>query len=170
MRIKKGLYTFNPVHRRRPLLREILANLIYGPSYVSLDYALRFHGLIPEQVTTVTSVTVGRSRQFDTPFGVFAYHGITVKRYAIGATLQTESDNGLSYLIASAEKALLDKAWKDTRFSGRSRNECRTYLVDDLRIDKQRLAQLQRGQLKAIAQVYESAKIDRLVETLCSFP
>ena len=54
IRVKKGLYCFNEVLRKRLLSREYLANLIYGPSYVSLEYALAFHGLIPERVETVT--------------------------------------------------------------------------------------------------------------------
>ena len=48
MRIRKGLYAFGEPLRRAPISRELLANLIYGPSYISLDYALSYHGLIPE--------------------------------------------------------------------------------------------------------------------------
>ena len=50
VRVKKGLHVFGDADRRRPYSRELLANLIYGPSFVSLDYALAFHGLIPERV------------------------------------------------------------------------------------------------------------------------
>ena len=57
VRIKKGLYCFGEAFRREPIIREHLANMIYGPSYVSLEYALSYHGLIPERVETVTSVT-----------------------------------------------------------------------------------------------------------------
>ena len=73
VRVKKGLYCFGETFRRGPVVREHLANLIYGPSYVSLDYALGYHGLIPERVERVTSVTTRRSREFVTPFGVFSY-------------------------------------------------------------------------------------------------
>src|SRR5689334_21193947 len=55
VRIKKGLYIFGETLARNPPSREILANLIYGPSYISLDYALHYHGLIPERVESVTS-------------------------------------------------------------------------------------------------------------------
>ena len=65
VRVKKGLYCFGEAFRRSPICREYLANLIYGPSYVSLDYALRLHGLIPERVEAVTSVTTRRSRGFE---------------------------------------------------------------------------------------------------------
>jgi hypothetical protein len=39
VRIKKGLYCFGEAFRRDPICREYLANLIYGPSYVSLNRA-----------------------------------------------------------------------------------------------------------------------------------
>nr|HOP40619.1 hypothetical protein [Geobacteraceae bacterium] len=64
VRVKKGLYIFGEAQRRRPFCRELLANLIYGPSYISLEYALHYHGLTPERVEAVTSVTCGRSRSF----------------------------------------------------------------------------------------------------------
>ena len=73
LRVKKGIYIFGPRHRRRPYSREILANLLYGPSCLSLDYALHRHGLIPEKVETLTSVTPGRARTFSTGVGVFTY-------------------------------------------------------------------------------------------------
>jgi len=57
IRVKKGLYVFGEDNRKKPYSKEILANLIYGPSYISLDYALQYHGLIPERVEAVTSVT-----------------------------------------------------------------------------------------------------------------
>ena len=73
IRVKKGLYVFGPAYARRPYSRELLANLIYGPSYVSLDYALQHYGLIPEQVHAVTSLTVSRAKRFQTPIGLFIY-------------------------------------------------------------------------------------------------
>ena len=67
VRVKKGLYIFGEKWRRKPFSREILANLLYGPSCVSLDYALHYHGLIPERVEAVTSVTTKRGARFNTP-------------------------------------------------------------------------------------------------------
>ena len=73
IRIKKGLYIFGRDYRREPFCRELLANLIYGPSYVSLEYALSYYGMIPERVETITSITSGRARSFVTPVGQFTY-------------------------------------------------------------------------------------------------
>ena len=72
IRIKKGIYTFPEYLRRFPLNPCVLANMIYGPSYVSSDYALSYYGLIPERVELVTSMTTGRPRRFSTLVGNFA--------------------------------------------------------------------------------------------------
>ncbi|MEI6971183.1 MAG: hypothetical protein WCL44_06660 [bacterium] len=164
VRVKKGLYVFAEAFRRQPVVREHLANLIYGPSYVSLDSALSHHGLIPERVESVTSVTTGRSRWFDTPFGRFTYQSLALDRYALGALLST---GGVTpYLIASPEKALVDKVWLDKRFSGTRTGDFGPYLHDDLRIDAERLQALDDNRLTAIAGAYSSAKIDKLLRFL----
>lgn len=157
VRIRKGLYTFGRPYRRGPLSRELLANLIHGPSYISLEYALSYHGLIPERVATVTSVALGRSRRFDTPVGAFTYHSLSLQRYAIGAEL-VESPVG-SFLIACAEKALADKVWSDKRFSGTRRSDFGPYLEEDLRIDFAQLANLDRSRFESVQQAYGSRKI-----------
>jgi len=72
VRVKKGLYILGESLRRQPFCRELLANLMYGPSYLSLEYALHYHALTPERVETITSVTPGRSRIFETPVGAFS--------------------------------------------------------------------------------------------------
>ena len=166
VRIRKGLYTFGEAYRRSPLSREILANIIYGPSYISLDYALSYHNLIPERVTAVTSVTIGRSRTFRTPFGDFSYRTLTIFRYATGALL--ESLGGSSFLIASPEKSLIDKVWSDKRFGGTSLTEFGTYLEDDLRIDREQLNKLDFDRLEAINKAFSSRKIGTLLRYLRS--
>ena len=164
VRIKKGLYCFGEAFRKEPVSREYVANLIYGPSYVSLDYALAYHGLIPERVETVTSVTTGRSREFDTPFGAFSYRMLIRPRYSVGALLETADH--LRFLIASPEKALADKVWTDKRFSGHPASDFDAYLSEDLRIDPEDLAALDRTRLQSIARSYDSAKIKNLVAYL----
>lgn len=162
VRIKKGLYTFGEDFRKEPVSREYLANLIYGPSYVSLDYALSYHGLIPERVDLVTSVTMKRSKEFHTPFGVFSYRMVTDNRYSIGAVL--EQAGKVSFLIASPEKALIDKVWTDKRFHGASLSDYNTYLTEDLRIDLEALKNLDLSRAHSIVSKYDSAKISNLFQ------
>ena len=71
IRVKKGLYVFGEPYRRGNLSMEMLANMIYGPSYVSLEWALSYYGLIPEKVEEITSVTMKRKKKYDTPIGRF---------------------------------------------------------------------------------------------------
>ncbi|MFH1313703.1 MAG: hypothetical protein ABIJ00_10835 [Candidatus Eisenbacteria bacterium] len=161
IRIKKGLYCFGKALRKGPASREYVANLIYGPSYISLEYALGYHGLIPERVEVVTSVTTRRSRRFNTPLGVFTYRSLREPRYATGAMLESVGET--SFLIATPEKALADKVWTDKRFKGARMVDFRSYLLDDLRIDEKDLSLLSTDRLETVKRAYRSAKIDRLV-------
>lgn len=159
--VRRGLYVVGEAYRGGPVIRECLANLIYGPSYVSLDYALSYHGLIPERVDEVTSVTTGKARRFQTPFGVFTYRPLPPDRYAPGIMLAGGADG--RYLIASPEKALVDKVWCDKRIKPGRLTDLAAYLFEDLRIDEERLAALDRTRLAALAAAFASRKIDRLV-------
>ena len=164
IRIKKGLYIFGDEYRRRPYSREILANLISGPSYISLDFALQYYGLIPERVEALTSVTTGRSRRFFTPVGLFTYRKIPLQAFRIGMD-RVEMDDGRAFLMATPEKALADKL-NDSRGAGiQTQKELYGYLEDNLRIDPVALSDLNPTALDAIARRYRSRKI-RLLSDL----
>jgi hypothetical protein len=165
IRIKKGIYVFGERYRRRPFSREILANMIYGPSYISLDYALHYYGLIPERVEAVTSVTCSRGRRFSTPAGLFMYRGISMNAYQIGID-QVVLDRGRTFLIAVPEKALSDKIHDDRGTSVRTQTDMRAYLLDNLRIDPERLEKLNIDMLSLIADRYRSRKIRLLSDLL----
>lgn len=157
-RVKKGIYVFGEKYSRRLFSREILANMIYGPSYVSLDYALHYHGLIPERVEAVTSVTCGRGRRFSTPVGLFIYRVVPMRAYQIGID-QIEIEGGRSFLIATPEKALADKIHDDRGTGIRTQAEMRGYLLNNLRIDPERLGKLDTETIAIIADRCRSRKI-----------
>jgi predicted transcriptional regulator of viral defense system len=106
IRIKKGLYVPGTKYGR-DISRGILANLIYGPSYVSYEYALSWHGLIPEKVVGVTSACAKKNKEFSTPVGTFWYRKIPENVFSYGVEL-TEGEQ-YPFLIASPEKALADR-------------------------------------------------------------
>ena len=87
IRVKKGLYVFATQITKEPYSLELLANLIYGPSVLSLNTALSYHGLIPEAVHTMTSITNRRNKKFDTPVGTFSYHYMHTKKLHIGVDI-----------------------------------------------------------------------------------
>ena len=158
IRVKKGIYVFGERYARRSFSREVLANMIFGPSYVSLDYALHYHGLIPERVEAVTSVTCGRGRRFSTPVGLFIYRMIPMRAYQIGID-QVVLEGGRPFLIAIPEKALADKIQDDRATGIRSQAEMKEYLLTSLRIDPGGLERLDASLLTLIAERYRSRKI-----------
>ncbi len=162
IRIKKGLYIFGEAYRRRPYSKELLANLIYGPSYISLEYALQYYGLIPERVEAVTSVTSGRSRTFLTPAGLFTYRQIPVYALSTGMD-RIELKDGTAFLIATPEKALVDKIISDRGASVCTQIKLIDYLENDLRIDMENLMTLNPVVLDNIAGRYSSRKIKKLI-------
>ncbi len=163
IRVKKGIYVFGEDYARRPYSREILANMIYGPSCVSLEYALHFHGLIPERPEAVTSVTTGRSRKFSTPVGLFTYHQIPVRAFPVG--IQRIEAGSAAFLIACPEKALADQLQADRGTGMRTLGSLRSYLFDSLRIDPDSIAGLNAEVLMLLAKRYRSEKL-RLLSRL----
>lgn len=133
IRVKKGIYIFGENFARRPYSSEVLANMIYGPSYVSLEWACQYYRLIPERVTAITSVTTQRTRQFQTPLGLFTYDHLPLKGYSIGMTLVRFSATQQA-LIATKEKALTDLLiLRRGRFY--SKKQFKETLFEDLRVE-----------------------------------
>jgi predicted transcriptional regulator of viral defense system len=157
IRVKKGLYVFGDELRRRPYSRELLANLIYGPSFVSLDSALSFHGLIPERIEALTSVTTKRPKSFDTPIGSFIYRQSPPGAFHHGMDRVEEGD--VVFLIATPERALADKARDDRGYRLSNRVEAAQYLFDDLRIDEGEFRQLDPSRLEELARALRSRKV-----------
>ncbi len=165
IRVKKGIYVFGEKYRKHPFSREILANMIYGPSCVSMETALHYHGLIPEGVAAMTSVTDGRGRRFFTPLGLFIYRKVPAKAYPIGID-QVELESGRSFLIATPEKALADKIQAERGVAIRSQAEMRIYLFESLRIEPEALGRLNAGMIALMADRYRSRKLRLMSELI----
>ncbi len=165
IRVKKGLYVYGDDYRNKPFSREILANLIYGPSCVSLEYALNYYGLIPERVESVTSVTPKRARNFRTPVGLFFYHNAPMAGFSIGID-RIELADGRAFLMAQPEKALADKLRHDRGMTIRTQGDCQDYLVSSLRIDQGDLHNLNADLLDRLAEGYSSHKVKVLANLI----
>ncbi len=150
--LKRGLYALGPTLLAFPISLPLVANQIYGPSYVSSDYALSHYGLIPEGVRVVTSSTTQRAKQFVTPLGRFDYERLSIAVYPIGIT-SIEDDQGHHYLIASPEKALCDKLMLTANLGITHVASLATYLEEDLRFDMNALIDFDPQLLRQIAQV-----------------
>ena len=133
IRLKRGLYVVSPKISGELLSIELIANHMYGPSYVSMESALRYYGLIPEKTYSVDSMTIKRSRKFDSSIARFKYTYCPSSYYAIGVNQVTK--DGFSFLLASPEKALCDVIIYTPQLRLRSMIALQEYLRDDLRLD-----------------------------------
>lgn len=167
LHVKRGLYLLGPRFQRHPYCLELLANMIYGPSYVSLESALQIYGFIPEHVYTTTSVTFKASKQFKTPVGNFLYAHCNLKAYPIGITTRTVS----SYenpLIATPEKALTDML-TIRRGKITTLKQIEQILIEDLRIEEAELLTLNLQQIQKINAAYPHSAIVFLEKWLSHF-
>ncbi len=107
IQIKRGLFVDNLGESPRAV-----AAVLYGPSYLSFEYGLYAHNIIPEKVFVFTSASYGKNKdkQYQTPLGSFSYHSIPVRAYPFG--IQRHEIDNSSYLLASPEKALCDSVYK----------------------------------------------------------
>lgn len=100
-RVKRGLYVFPDT-----LPPELyLANKLYSPSYISREFALSYHRVIPETVYEITSVTTKATRKFERFGKVYSYRKILSRAFT-GYSI--ERQQGFTFRIADAEKAFVD--------------------------------------------------------------
>ncbi len=163
VRLKKGIYVFGVDYRRTPIHRGLVANLLFGPSYVSGEYALSYYGFIPERVAVVTSMTTKRNKKFITPIGTFSYNYIHPKRFIIGVNWESLDEKN-HYLIACPEKALIDTIEKYREL--KTKKEMREHLLDNMRIDVEKIQSLDLTVLDKISDCYQLPVIRLLYETL----
>lgn len=162
VRIKKGIYILGKDFTKNPYVPEVLANIIYGPSYVSLEWACQYYRLIPERVTTVTSVTSQRSKAFQTPIGLFTYNHLPIQNFMAGVTLVQFSETQRA-LFATKEKALADLlVLRRGRFA--SKKHLEETLFEDLRIEKEDIQNLDLDLLKNIYEARPHSAIKYLIQ------
>jgi predicted transcriptional regulator of viral defense system len=162
IRLKRGLYVVSPDTSKQLLSVELIANHIYGPSYVSMETALRYYGLIPEQVYTIRSMTTNRSKKFKNSIGNFEYISANEDYYSVGIKQQTV-DNKYIFLIATPEKALCDMITATPLLRIQSVKALKEYLEDDLRFD---ISGLENMDLKIIQDCIETGKKKEMLRLL----
>ncbi len=138
IRLKRGLYVVSSEVSGMPINACLCANHIYGPSYVSQQWALRWYGLIPERVYTMTSATTKRTRMFENSLGRFTYEQVKPDYFAIG--VNSVEEDGVTFMMASREKALCDLILHDTYLPQQSVKGLWRYLEEDIRFDVDELA------------------------------
>lgn len=155
----QGLYETNPT---TPGYR--LANTICSPSYLSFEFALSYHGLIPEAVYSFTSATFEKKKkkEFKTPFGTFTYRDVPSAAYPYG--IECVSENGYTFQIASPEKALCDELYIQSPVT--SQRELKELLFDGLRIDWDLFCKLNMDDILFLNSKYHCTNIQKLTKTM----
>lgn len=133
--LKKGLYVWNSNSLPENFS---IANILYTPSYVSVESALSFYGLIPERVFSVSSMTFKTSKKFSNSLGNFEYIKIPTPYYSFGIKRISIRDGQFS-LMATAEKALMDKVITTSGTIIRSEISAQKFLFENLRMDDEQL-------------------------------
>lgn len=156
LHIRRGLYSLTERlgYSKKPHSFE-LAQIIYPPSYISLESALSYHQLIPEAVYGITSVCTKRSKSFDTPLGTFSYLHIPTKNFYTAVELITEPNY---FFMAKPWKAICDYVYG-------YKKEWRTLdpLLTSLRINNEDLPVLPYENMEELKDYYQSKRIDKFL-------
>ena len=156
-RICRELYCLDKRYLRSTVNPLELAQRMHGPSYISLEFGLSYHGWIPEAVYTMTSASLDRSRSFDTPLGVFSFTRIPQSQFYTGVSRIT-TENGGSFLMAEPLKALADYVYA---------HHCHwtaiAPVLKSLRVDEQALANLTSDSFDQLMPHYRSGHVQRFL-------
>lgn len=158
IRIRRGLYSDN-LKKDAP----IIANVCYGPSYISFEYALYYYGLIPEFVSVYTSACYNKknNKTYITQNVTFEYRSIPNDAFPYGIMYE-KNEMGLRYKIASKEKALCDILY--SKYPVRSIKDLKILLFEDLRIDENEFYKLDFNFIIGLAPLYHSNSINTLAK------
>lgn len=106
IQLRKGLYTLPKPYSKVAAHPFVIANAMKKASYVSLQSALAFYGMIPEHVPSVMSITTQRPEEVVNPLGRFGFRHI--KKDWFHGFKQIELGQNQRAFVAVPEKALLD--------------------------------------------------------------
>jgi len=154
----KGIYETDP-----KTYGAKLAQFIYGPSYLSFDYALYYYGLIPEAVySTFTCATYNKrkTKTYKNKFGYFVYRDVPKEAYSLG--IKVIMDGNYSYQIATPEKAICDKLY--TLSPIKNVKELKEIVFEYLRIYEDEFEELNKEDIIKIASKYHAKNLNLLIE------
>jgi predicted transcriptional regulator of viral defense system len=152
--LRRGLYSIAPPYQKMKPHPFLVANRLQHSSYVSLQSALAFYGLIPETVNSTVSITTGRPERLKTPLGIFEFRHIK-SNFLFGYQMTDLGDQ--EALVATPEKALLDLVYLQPG------GESPKYL-QELRL--QNLDRLNLDLLKKQSEVYGSPKMQEATKNI----
>ncbi len=158
LKIRNSWYAFSDAESHENM-EWLAANLIYAPSYISLHTALSWYNLIPEMVSTTTSVTTRKTNTFSTPLGIFDYHTIKPEIFGFGYHLENAdaySDihgNGRKIMVASPQKAILDFFYINSYYNSEKD-------LENLRLNKTELVKIVNDEFYLFLTRYKSKTLE----------
>jgi hypothetical protein len=158
--LRRGLYCLAAKYLRQKVDPLMVAQRVHGPSYISLETALSYHGWIPEAVYSITSASLDRSREFDTPLGHFSFSRVPQETFYVEVS-RVEREAGGSFLLASPLKALADYVHVHKRDWNSSRP-----VVESLRVDESLLAGVGAEEFDRLLANYSSLRVRRFLKGL----
>jgi len=158
--IRRGLYCLAPKYQRKKVNLYSLAQRVYGPSYISLESALSWHGWIPEAVYTLTSVSFNKSKEFKTSLAVFSYNRVPQKVFYAGVERLTDQEDN-AFLMATPLKALADYVYVHKMdWAGIEP------AAESLRIEREEFELVTTEQINSLIENYNSRRIKKFLRGL----
>lgn len=159
-KLKRGVFILNPNDRKINPSKAYIANQLYGPSYVSLEYALNYYGLIPERVADLTSVTSKKTMHLKNGLGDFVY--LHIKTEAFRSFKMLKDEAGLNFFIAEPEKAVADFIYLNIEKFKKPYGEIfeESYRFQNLEL-------LRPKEIIRVAGFFDNDKLMRVSEVLC---
>ncbi len=149
IRLKPGPLLLAPEFRKTQPHPFVIAATLHSPSHVSLESALAHHGLIPEAVYQVISVTSSRSRTFQTPVGIFSF--VRVPAVYPRAGVQAIKVDGRNWaFVATPLRAIADLVY--TRKDVSWEKDGLSFLTDSMRIEREDLENAAWGGLNEVGE------------------
>lgn len=106
IQLRRGVYTLAAPYQQVPPHPFLIANTLMPGSYVSLQSALAYYGLIPEYVSQTLSVTTLRPSRWHNPLGDFRFQHVAAHLFF--GYQKVSLSTGQETFVAFPEKALLD--------------------------------------------------------------
>ncbi len=153
--LRRNLYLCTP----GDYSRELIANHLLAPSYVSYETVLAACGVIPERVHTVRSSCLVRSREFTNATGKYEYVRVPRAYYPEGVTI-CRTAQGHAYLAARPEKALCDLILASPGLRIQSARMAREYLEEYLRADMESVSGWDADLIRRLAELTDKKKND----------
>ncbi len=157
VRLRRGWFAF-PEMLKAPDFARYVASRIYKPSYISMQTALSFYGMIPEVVTDFTSVSTLKTAEFTNEFGAYSYRTVKPELF-FGFELRKMQD-GRTIPFATPEKALLDFLYLYPEYNAAA-------MMLDLRLDEDFLInELDLTRLREYSSQFGSKALEARLNTL----